>query len=156
MTRNLLTLLIALTLSACAMLSDRDPVQVTVAGIESLPGEGLEARMMVKLRIQNPNDTPIEYDGVYVKVDIYDRTFATGVSDARGVVPRFGEAIVTVPLSISALRLAVGALEVIGGGQSMQHVSYRLEGKLDGVGFGSTRFKHTGQLSLPGAGEAKP
>jgi LEA14-like dessication related protein len=156
MTRNLLTLLMALTLSACAMMSDRDPVQVTVAGIESLPGEGLEARMLVKLRVQNPNETPIEYDGVYVKVDIYDRTFATGVSAERGVVPRFGEAIVTVPLTISALRIALGALEVIGGAQPMQQVNYRLEGKLDGVGFGSTRFKHTGQLSLPGVGEAKP
>jgi LEA14-like dessication related protein len=146
----------ALALSACATMSDRDPVQITVAGIEALPGEGLEARMLVKLRVQNPNDTPIEYDGVYVKVDIYDRTFATGVSDARGVVPRFGEAIVTVPLAVSALRMVLGALEVIGGRQSVQQITYRLEGKLNGVGFGSTRFTHTGQLSLPGAGEAKP
>jgi LEA14-like dessication related protein len=156
MVRNLLTLFMTLALSACATMSAREPVQVTVAGIESLPGEGLEARMLVKLRVQNPNDTPIEYDGVYVKVDIYDRTFGTGVSDERGVVPRFGEAIVAVPLSVSALRMVLGTLEVIGGRQPVQQVTYRLEGKLNGAGFGSTRFNHTGQLALPGTGEAKP
>ena len=43
-------------LTACATLSDRDPLQVTVAGIESLPGEGMEMRLLVKLRVQNPNE----------------------------------------------------------------------------------------------------
>src|SRR3954468_16874996 len=101
--RRLLTLLIALSLTACATM--RDPVQVSVAGIESLPGEGLEVRMMVKLRVQNPNEAPIEYDGVFLKLDVQNRTFATGVSDERGVVPRFGEAIINVPLTISTLRV---------------------------------------------------
>lgn len=62
---KILIIIVALTLSACAGLQRTDPVQVTVAGIESLPGEGLELRMMVKLRVQNPNDTAIDYDGVY-------------------------------------------------------------------------------------------
>ena len=32
----------------------RDPLQVTVAGIEPLESQGMEMRMLVKLRIQNP------------------------------------------------------------------------------------------------------
>ena len=52
---------VALILGSCAALTARDPLQVTVAGIESLPGEGMEARILVKLRVQNPNDVAIEY-----------------------------------------------------------------------------------------------
>ena len=150
MTRILIVLLILLTLSGCAALSDRDPIQVTVAGIDSLPGEGLELRMLLKLRVQNPNDVPIEYDGVYVRLDVFDKTLASGVSDQRGIVPRFGEAIVAVPLNVSPLRVVFGALGVIGSGQVSEKLNYHLEGKLSGVGFGSTRFHATGQLPLLG------
>jgi hypothetical protein len=47
-------------LAACAMLPAREPLQVNVAEVESLDGQGLEWRMLVKLRVQNPNDTPRE------------------------------------------------------------------------------------------------
>jgi Late embryogenesis abundant protein len=150
MNRILTALLILLTLSNCAVMSDRDPLQVTVAGIDSLPGEGLELRMLVKLRVQNPNDVPIDYDGLYVKLDVLDKTLASGVSDQRGIVPRFGEAIISVPLTASPLRVVLGALGTIGGGPAPEGLNYRLEGKLSGVGFGSTRFQATGELPLPG------
>ena len=50
MRRALMIALTALLLGACASLPNQDPLQVTVAGIESLPGEGMELRMLVKLR----------------------------------------------------------------------------------------------------------
>src|SRR5262245_17578366 len=152
MRRSFLTILVivALTLTACATLQ-RDPVQVTVADIESLPGEGLEFRMMVKLRVQNPNDAPIEYDGVYLKLDVQNRTFATGVSDERGSVPRFGESIISVPMTVSTLRVAAHALGFMLDGRVTDKVSYKLEGKLDGPVFGSTRFQANGEFSLPTA-----
>ena len=150
MKRILIVLLSLLWLSGCAALSDRDPVQVTVAGIDSLPGEGLEIRMLVKLRVQNPNDVPIEYDGVYVRLDVLDKTLATGVSDQRSIVPRFGEAVISVPLTVSPLRVVFGALGAIGGGQMPEKLNYRLEGKLAAAGFGSTRFHATGELPLLG------
>jgi LEA14-like dessication related protein len=92
-------------LAACALMPGRDPLQVNVADVESLSGEGFEFRMLVKLRVQNPNDAPVEYDGVYLKLDVLDKTFASGVSDERGVVPRFGEALITVPVTVSTLNL---------------------------------------------------
>ena len=147
---RILKILVALTVAACATLPGQDPVQVNVVDIESMEGEGMELRLLVKLRIQNPNDSPVEYDGIYLKVDVLDRTLATGVSDQRGSVPRFGETVINVPMTVSALRVALGALEVIGGGRTIEKVNYRLEGKLDGVGWGSHKFQATGQLSLPG------
>jgi LEA14-like dessication related protein len=148
MQRSLLLLVFAaLTLCGCATLSQRDPMQVTVAGIEPLKGEGLELRLIVKLRVQNPNDAPLDYDGVYVKVDVQDRTFATGVSDERGSVPRFGEAIVNVPLTVSMFRIA---RQVMGmrDGESIEQIRYSMSGKLHGSTFGSQRFESKGEFNL--------
>ena len=153
--KRILQVLLVLALSACATLPGTEPVQVNVVDIESLEGEGMELRLLVKLRIQNPNDSPVEYDGVYLKVSVLDRTLATGVSDQRGAVPRFGETILAVPLTVSALRVALGALEVVGGGRTIEKVNYNLEGKLDGVGWGSHKFQATGQFALPSSGQAK-
>ncbi|RZI44679.1 water stress/hypersensitive response domain-containing protein [Herbaspirillum sp. HC18] len=145
---NLMTIAV-LTLSACASLPGHEPVQVTVAGIESIPGEGLEVRMMVKLRVQNPNDTPIEYDGVYVKMDVQDKTLASGVSDERGRIPRFGESVIEVPVTLSTLRAGFFALGFMLDGTAPEKVRYKLNGKLDGPAFGSVRFQSDGELALP-------
>jgi LEA14-like dessication related protein len=146
--RRLLTLLAVLALGACASLPASEPLQVTVAGIDSLPGEGLELRMLVRLRVQNPNDAPLEYDGVYLKLDVQDRTFATGVSGERGVVPRFGESIISVPVTASMLRTVLNVLGMLDGRQ-VDKLNYKLEGKLSGPLFGSTRFQARGDLALP-------
>ena len=145
---KVLGLIVLFALGACAAMPGREPVQVTVAGIESLPGQGMELRMLVKLRVQNPNDAPIEYDGVYVKLDVLDGTFATGVSGERGSVPRFGESVISVPVTVSVLRVALNALRILDG-KPVDKVGYKLEGKLDGPLIGSTRFKAEGQLRLP-------
>ena len=102
----LLPLLAMLILSGCTTLSHQDPLQVAVAGIEPIQekGEGLELRMLVKLRVQNPNSSPVSYDGAYVKVEVQDKTFATGVSNAGGSIPRFSESVVEVPVTVSMLR----------------------------------------------------
>jgi len=67
----------------------RDPPQVTVAGFEPLEGQGMELRLNVKLRVQNPNDSPIDYNGVSVQMNVQGKSLATGVSPASGSVPRF-------------------------------------------------------------------
>ena len=143
---------VAILLSACAALQRTDPLQVTVAGIEPLQGQGMELRMLVKLRVQNPNDAPIEYDGVSLKLDVQGNTFATGVSDERGSVPRFGESVISVPVTTSAMRMVRQALGMMNGdGKGIGKVSYALTGKLNGPTFGSRRFESKGDLELPTA-----
>jgi LEA14-like dessication related protein len=146
---NALVLCAALSLlGACASLQGRDPVEVTVAGFESLPGEGAELRMLVKLRVQNPNDAPIDYDGVYVRLDVQGKTFATGVSDARGTVPRFGESVIEVPVTVSVLRMVRHAMGLLDG-KPIDKIRYEMEGKLNGPVLGSTRFDSQGEIALP-------
>jgi len=149
--RLLSVCLLALTLTACAAFSQRDPLNVQVAGIQPLPGEGLELRMAVKLRVQNPNDRPLDYDGVALELEINGRNLASGVSDASGTIPRFGETVLSVPMTISAFsaaRQALGLAEHIG----MDEVPYVLRGKLaGGRTFGTQRFIEKGTLNLEGA-----
>lgn len=145
----ILALIAALNLNGCASLPGREPVQITVAGIESLPGEGLEVRMTVKLRVQNPNDAALEYDGVFVKLEVQDSTFATGVSDARGSIPRFAESVIAVPVTISPLRIAFHAIGAVLDDKPIEKVRYKLTGKLNGPGFGSQNFQANGELALP-------
>jgi LEA14-like dessication related protein len=146
---RILLVWLALVLGACAGLPGRDPPRVTVAGIEALEGEGLELRMLVKLRVVNPNDFPIAYDGVYVRLDLQDHTVATGVSDERGEIPRFGEAVVPVRVTISLVDVARRALRMFKQGEPPETLHYRLEGKLNGPMFGAIRFQTEGELKLP-------
>lgn len=139
-----------LVLAGCAALPGVDPIRVTVAGVDSAPGEDLELRMLVKLRVQNPNDAPIAYDGVYVNLEVMDRPFASGVSDARGSIPRFGEAIIVVPVTASVLSLTRQVFGLIDG-VPRDAIRYRLTGKLHGPAFATVRFSADGELSLPSA-----
>jgi len=145
---SLLAGVLALTLGASASLEQGDPIQVSVAGVESLPGEGFEMRMLVKLRVQNPNDTPLEYDGVYLKLDVLEKTFATGVSDQRGTVPRFGESVIGVPVTVSVLGMARQAFGMLDG-KPIESVRYELNGKLSGPALSAVRFQSQGELALP-------
>ena len=138
----------ALLSAGCASLQGRDPIQVIVAGVEPLQGEGLELRMLVKLRIQNPNDLPLDFNGVSVELDVQGKRFATGVSDAAGSVPRFGEAIVDVPVSISVFRIARQAIGVMTN-EYRGKLAYEMTGKLAGPAFNSVRFQSKGELTLP-------
>jgi hypothetical protein len=143
-------MILACALGACASLPKQDPLQVTVADIESLPGEGMEMRMMVKLRVQNPNDSSVEYDGIYLRLEVLDKTFATGVSDERGSIPRYGETIVSVPMTVSTLRVLANVAGIFGG-QAPDRLKYKLHGKLDGPVFGATRFELQGDFAMPAA-----
>jgi LEA14-like dessication related protein len=139
----------ALALGGCASMRHKDPLQVTVAGIESLPGEGegMEVRMLVKLRVQNPNAAEIAFSGAYLQFEVQDRTFATGVSDQTGVIPAFGEAVVAVPVTVSVLRMVrqvAGMLD----GQPVDSIRYEMSGKLSGGVFSTERFSAKGEFSL--------
>jgi LEA14-like dessication related protein len=137
-----------LSLAACASLAPRDPVQVTIAGVQSLPGEGMELRLLLKLRVQNPNDDPIEYTGTYVELEVLDRTFATGVSSEQGVVPAFGETVIAVPVTVSVLRMVRQVMGVLDG-KPVDRITYEMNGKLSGGAFSTVRFSSRGELELP-------
>jgi LEA14-like dessication related protein len=150
MRRRAVMSLPALLLAGCAAMGQHDPVQVQVVGVEPLQGEGMELRFLCKLRVQNPNDAPIAYDGIYLDLQVRDSSLATGVSDETGTVPRFGEVVLSVPVSISALRIARQALGLYMSSPSERsRIDYVLKGKISGPTFSAVRFESKGELTLP-------
>jgi LEA14-like dessication related protein len=148
--RTIAAMVAVLFIGGCTGLKAHDPIQVTVAGIEPLQGEGLELRILVKLRVQNPNDEPLVYNGAYLKLEVLDKTFATGVSDEVGSVPRFGETVISVPVTVSALRMARYAMGMLDG-RPIDKVSYQLSGKLNQSAFSAARFQAAGEIDLKAA-----
>ncbi|WP_024696490.1 LEA type 2 family protein [Pseudomonas avellanae] len=145
--RTLLAGLLVLSLSACALIPHRDPLAINVVGIEPIPGQGLELRMAVTLRVQNPNETEIDYSGVALDLDVNGKLLASGVSNQKGTVGRFSEAVLAVPVSVSAfaaLRQALGLTQ----SQRLDNLPYTLRGKLAGGLFGTMRFSDSGTLDL--------
>lgn len=148
--RALVLSLALLSLTACATLQGQDPLVISVAGVQPLQGEGLELRMLVTLRILNPNDAPVEYDGAALDLDMNGRRLASGVSDEAGLIPRYGESTLVIPVTISAFDVArqlIGYRNDSGDGA----VSYRVRGKLQAGVLGVRRFSDEGaiQLDLP-------
>jgi LEA14-like dessication related protein len=148
------TLLVLALLGACAAMPGRDPLRINVVDIDAIEGAGLELRLAVKLRLQNPNESAIEYDGASLELDVNGKTLATGVSDQKGSVPRFGEALLTVPVTISAFN-AVRQAMVLADGKERDSLPYVLRGKLAGGMFGSVRFTQEGALSWAKVAKAK-
>ena len=147
-TRLMLVLLMAYGLNACALFQPRDPVTISVIGIEPLPGQELELRMAVKMRVQNPNESPIDYNGIALNLEVNGQPLAAGVSDQQGHIGRYDEAVIVVPVSITAfsfLRQAYG----LGKADSLQGLPYKLRGKLAGGLLGTVRFTDEGKLDLP-------
>ncbi|KWA07109.1 LEA type 2 family protein [Burkholderia territorii] len=134
-------------LGGCASLT-REPVSVTVAGLDPQAGQGLEMRFSLKLRVQNPNDAPIEYDGISVALELNGAPFASGVSDRSGIVPRFGEAVIDVPVSVSAFAAARQAWNLPGAAANGE-LPYALRGRLAGGVLGTVRFSDAGTLRMP-------
>lgn len=150
----IMPLLFAL-LSGCATLSGSDAPNVRVVGMEPLAGEGLEVRFALKLRVQNPNENALVYDGMSVNLDLDGRGLASGVSNASGEIPRFSDAVLIVPVSISAFsvvrQLLARAGDMQGEGSAVsQPIAYSLKGKLGAPAgsSGAIRFSDRGELNI--------
>lgn len=137
----------ALTSAGCAWLQRTDPPQVTLVGVEPATSEGFEARMQLKLRVLNPNDAPIDYNGIYVQLDLLDKSFASGASSQSGTVPAFGETVISVPVSVSVLGIARQAMGLVGG-KGLDRITYAMHGKLNSTTSGALRFSSQGELNL--------
>jgi LEA14-like dessication related protein len=148
MRRRTLSALPLLLLAGCASLSGLEPVRVQLAGLEPLPGEGLELRFLAKLRVQNPNGQAIAFDGVSVELTLQGNAVASGVSNASGTLPAFGEAVLDVPVSLSAMSVARTFLDIIMG-KGSPRIEYALRGKL-GTGWGGMPFESRGQVDVSG------
>jgi LEA14-like dessication related protein len=155
--RRLLMLALPAMLAGCAALSGGDPPKVSFAGVESLSGEGMELRFTVKLRVQNPADAPLEIDGLSLNLAVRGMDFASGVSAVKTTVPRFGETVLSVPVTVPATALLRQAWAMTGN-REVRRIEFELNGRLGAGPFGGGRFASKGELDWPpgGGSASKP
>lgn len=146
------TLLLMLgLLAACSSLRGHDPLRVELVGLRPLPGQELEVRFELSLRLQNPNQQALTFKGVAIDLDLNGQPLLSGVSDQAGEVPAFGERLVRVPVSLGAFAMA-RQLWAVAQPSGNQGLPYRLQAKLGGGWLGSRRFSDEGVLRWPPTG----
>jgi LEA14-like dessication related protein len=141
-----LWVLVSAVLTACAGTGLREPVRVNLADLESMPGAGMEARFLAKIRVQNPNDVSIAYNGLSAEIDLNGKSFASGVSDATGEIPRFGESVIEIPLTVPATAIVRQVLGLVSG--DLTRATYRVRGFVNTGTFGRAPFDSTGEIEL--------
>ena len=145
--RRLLFALIPLALVAACATPANAPLRVNVASVERIEGAAMELRFIAKLRVQNTNDSEIEFTGATADLVLNGKVIGTGVSDGRGTVPRLSETFVNVPITVSALgevRQAIGLY-----GAPDRKLDTVLKGRLTGFSFDDLRFEWRGELAMP-------
>lgn len=109
--RRLTLLSVAAALAGCAHQKLDKPIDVSMANVETLEHTPTEFRYRVALRIQNPNQKDASYSGASVALMLAGKRIGTGVASAGGTVPRLGETIVKINVTVSdlaAVRQAIG------------------------------------------------
>ena len=147
MKKALLALLCSISLNACAAFSMQEPLNVTIADLKPIEVGVLEQRYALKVRLLNPNDVEIAFDGVVFDLEINDTPFAKGVSNQSSVIPRFGEAVIDVQ-AVSGLQNILWQINELLKGERTT-LTYRIKGRLHSGGFGFTRFDSSGEIAIP-------
>ena len=93
-------------------------------------------------------EAALDYSGASLSMSVQGKRFASGVSDAAGTVPPYGESVIDVPVTISAFRLVGHAMEAFGT-ERPSKIEYEMQGKLAGPAFKSVRFESKGTMQLP-------
>ena len=145
--RVLCAAVLAVLLAACAAFGLREPLSATVADVRPLEVTLLEQRFAVTVRVLNPNDLDIEFDGVVFDLELNGKPFAKGVSNRKGTIPRFGEALIDVNVVSGLSGILRQVNELRSGREAM---TYRLSGRVATGAFGTVPFESKGELRLPG------
>lgn len=148
---------VQLLLSACATLGpsmEKPTIMVTDLQIQEV--KALEAIFVLELRIVNPNDFPLDIQGLNCDLNLDGNHFATGISDARQEVPAFGTATVPVAVYASIFDMVGSVIRMIQASEQhreeVRPLQYELAGKLR-LGGRSGRaipFQSKGELDLSG------
>ena len=147
MKQAVLALLCVVALDGCAALSMQEPLSVTIADLKPIEVNVLEQRYALKVRLLNPNDIEIAFDGVVFDLEVNDVAFAKGVSNQQSVIPRFGEAVIDVQAVSGLQNILMQINELLKGERTT--LTYRIKGRLHTGGFGYTRFDSSGEITLP-------
>jgi LEA14-like dessication related protein len=125
--RLLPALLLAVSLSACALPPRLQAPQLSVADVQLLGGDLMQQRLRVRMHVQNPNDRALAVQGIVYTLEVEGEEFASGESAASFTVPALGAADFDMNVTTN---LATTLLRILSGGGNTRALAYHLTGKV--------------------------
>ena len=125
--RLLPALLLAVSLSACALAPRLQAPQLSVADVQLLGGDLMQQRLRVRMHVQNPNDRALAVQGIVYTLEVEGEEFASGESAASFTVPALGAADFDMNVTTN---LATTLLRILSGGGNTRALAYHLTGKV--------------------------
>ena len=117
-------------LSGCASMNlDYEEPSVELISFKALPASGFEQNFEIGLKLTNPNNFDLPFNGISYQLSVAGEELAHGVASNIPTVKAYGESRFVVPISASLF----GGFKVIKALMSSQgqDISYQLEAKLD-------------------------
>nr|WP_269144524.1 LEA type 2 family protein [Methylicorpusculum oleiharenae] len=103
-----------------------------------------EQRFKLKLRVQNPNEAALSIKGMQYFLDVEGRKFAHGISDQEITIPKFGEHVISLPIS-SNLSVLLSLLKKA----RHEKLNYELNGEIQLANqFMKLPFSYKGKIDL--------
>jgi LEA14-like dessication related protein len=121
-----LLVFLSLVLMACATLSNYERPRVYLTNLQLQEASMLAQTFLLRLRIDNPNDTALPINGIDVELILNGYSLAQGLSNQSLSVPRFGSADIEVRATTTLLSLVQQILSL----QNQQQLSYEIAGRL--------------------------
>ena len=117
-------------LSGCATMNlDYEEPSVELISFKALPTNGFEQNFEIGLKLTNPNNFDLPFNGISYQLNVAGETLAHGVAANIPTAEAYGESRFVVPISTSLL----GGIKVIRAlmDSKGQDISYQLKAKLD-------------------------
>ena len=134
--------LVAALLAGCA--APLQKPEISLAGVE-LVGIGLvEQRLLLKLRIRNPNDVDLPVKALSFDLDLDGQPFAKGASEQPVTIARQAEA----QLDVKVVSRFGEVLKQLRAARQNGKLGYRVHGRVELEGSGSVAFDRSGEVPL--------
>lgn len=117
-------------LSGCATMNlDYEEPRVELVSFKALPANGFEQNFEIGLKLTNPNNFELPFNGISYQLSVAGETLAHGVAANIPTAGAYGESRFVVPVSTNLM----GGIKVIRAlmYSQGQDISYQLKAKLD-------------------------
>jgi LEA14-like dessication related protein len=142
-----LLFLTALVSGCASLITPMDPPKVSLEDFSSLPAEGAGPRFQIKLRVQNPNEQPLDISGISYGIELSGQEVISGVSNDIPMIEGYGEGVVTLDASLKLFQVLRLLASI--GQTPTDELTYRFTAKIDFKGLIPTqRVEEEGQITL--------
>ena len=140
--------LVLLLFGCAALYQSMERPRINIANVMPRDIKLFEQVFDLELRIQNPNDMPLEVNGLAFELELNDKRFATGVSNQSLVIDRLSSDVIHV----QAITTLVGFLRQVAEYQQTPNprVTYRIKGSIYSGSAGTkVHFDDSGEIKIP-------